>query len=74
MFESVNPEFYLAHFDLTTRRRTPAVGPSGLPILMTFVRLTRFPDGQHREDPRVRPGRELRGRPRLRHALEKFGE
>jgi enoyl-CoA hydratase/carnithine racemase len=46
VFESVNPEFYLAHLDLTgkTGDITTAVGPSGLPILMdTFVRLTRSP-------------------------------
>jgi len=45
-FESANPEFYLAHFDLTgkTGNITTAVGPSGLPILTdTFVRLTRSP-------------------------------
>src|SRR5712672_1372674 len=44
VFESANPEFYLAHFDLTgkTGNITTAVGPSGLPILLdTFVRLTR---------------------------------
>jgi enoyl-CoA hydratase/carnithine racemase len=42
VFESANPEFYLAHFDLAgnTGNITTAVGPSGLPILMdTFVRL-----------------------------------
>ena len=45
-FESANPYFSLAHFDLTgkTGNITTAVGPSGLPILMdTFVRLTRSP-------------------------------
>lgn len=45
-FESANPEFYLAHFDLTgkTGNITTAVGPSGLPILTdTFVRITRSP-------------------------------
>src|SRR5260370_27305844 len=44
VFESANPEFYLAHFDLTgkTGNITTAAGPSGLPILMdTFVRLTK---------------------------------
>jgi enoyl-CoA hydratase/carnithine racemase len=44
VFESANPEFYLAHFDLTgkTGNITTAVGPSGLPILMdTFVRLAK---------------------------------
>src|SRR6201988_2521529 len=44
VFESANPEFYLAHFDLTgnTGNITSAVGLSGLPILLdTFVRLTR---------------------------------
>jgi enoyl-CoA hydratase/carnithine racemase len=46
VFESGNPDFYLAHFDLTgkTGNITTAVGPSGLPILMdTFVRLTKSP-------------------------------
>src|SRR5258708_1424527 len=46
VFGSANPEFYLAHFDLTgkTGNITTAVGPSGLPILMdTFVRLTKSP-------------------------------
>src|SRR6266700_4171014 len=45
-FESANPEFFLAHFDLTgkTGNITTAVGPSGLPILTdTFVRITRSP-------------------------------
>src|SRR5690242_19188571 len=44
VFESANPDFYLAHFDLTgkTGNITTAVGVSGLPILMdTFVRLSR---------------------------------
>ena len=48
VFESANPAFYLAHFDLTD---TPGslglintAGPSRLPILMdTFVRLTKSP-------------------------------
>src|SRR5438046_6386456 len=43
VFESANPEFYLAHFDLTgkTGNITTAVGPSALPILMdSFVHLT----------------------------------
>jgi len=46
VFESSNPDFYLAHFDLTGELGNimTAVGPSGLPILMdTFVRLTRSP-------------------------------
>src|SRR6516165_2257116 len=44
VFESANPEFYLAHFDLTGKvgNIMTAVGPSGLPVLMdTFVRLTK---------------------------------
>src|SRR6202171_721651 len=44
VFESSNPDFYLAHFDLTGKigNITTAVGPSGLPILIdTFVRLTK---------------------------------
>lgn len=46
VFESANPEFFLAHFDLTgkTGNITTAVGLSGLPILIdTFVRITRSP-------------------------------
>src|ERR1700726_3420449 len=46
VFESANPDFYLAHFDLTGKigNITTAVGPSGLPILTdTFVRITRSP-------------------------------
>jgi enoyl-CoA hydratase/carnithine racemase len=46
VFESANPEFFLAHFDLTgkTGNITTEVGPSGLPILTdTFVRITRSP-------------------------------
>jgi enoyl-CoA hydratase/carnithine racemase len=46
VFESANPEFYLAHFDMTGKigNIATAVGASGLPILMdTFVRLTKSP-------------------------------
>src|SRR6266481_8175433 len=46
VFESANPDFYLAHFDLMGKigNIMTAVGPSGLPILIdTFVRLTRSP-------------------------------
>jgi enoyl-CoA hydratase/carnithine racemase len=46
VFESANPEFYLAHFDLAgdTRSLINTVGPSGLPLLMdTFVRLSKSP-------------------------------
>jgi enoyl-CoA hydratase/carnithine racemase len=46
VFESANPDFYLAHFDLTgkTGNITTTAGPSGLPILMdTFVRLSKSP-------------------------------
>ena len=48
VFESANPEFYLAHFDLTDMSGSlgliKTAGPSGLPILMdTFVRLTKSP-------------------------------
>jgi hypothetical protein len=46
VFESANPEFYVAHFDLTGKigNIMTAVGPSGLPILMdTFVHLTKSP-------------------------------
>ena len=46
VFESANPEFFLAHFDLSgkTGNIMTAVGPSGLPILIdTFVRISRSP-------------------------------
>ena len=46
VFESANPDFFLAHFDLTGKigNIMSAVGPSGLPILTdTFVRITRSP-------------------------------
>src|SRR5260370_16725519 len=46
VFERANPEFYLAHFDLTGKigNIMTAVGASGLPILIdTFVRLTKSP-------------------------------
>src|SRR5258707_13195501 len=46
VFESANPDFYLAHFDLTGKigNIMTAVGPSVLPILMdTFVHLTKPP-------------------------------
>ena len=44
VFESANPDFFLAHFDLTGKigNIMTAVGPSGLPILTdTFVRISR---------------------------------
>ena len=69
VFESANPEFYLAHFDLTgkTGNITTAVGPSGLD---GHIRPShQVACGQHREDPRLRPGREQRVRARLRHAF-----
>ncbi len=46
VFESANPEFYIAHFELTAESLglLKIAGPSGLPILMdAFVRLTRSP-------------------------------
>src|ERR1700719_3948998 len=48
VFESANPDFYLAHFEVKDTARTltllKAVGPSGLPSLLdTFVRLTKSP-------------------------------
>src|SRR5712672_4782543 len=48
VFESANPEFYLAHFDLSDIAGSlglmKTAGPSGLPILMdTFVHLTKSP-------------------------------
>jgi enoyl-CoA hydratase/carnithine racemase len=48
VFESDNPDFYLAHFDLSDEARNvgllKTVGPSGLPTLIdTFVRLTKSP-------------------------------
>ena len=46
IFESANPDYYLAHFDLTGKigNIATSVGPTGLPILMdTFVRFTTSP-------------------------------
>src|SRR6202045_1358711 len=48
VFESANPHFYLAHFEVKDPARTltllKTVGPSGLPSLLdTFVRLTKSP-------------------------------
>jgi enoyl-CoA hydratase/carnithine racemase len=48
VFESTNPEFFLAHFDLDDIAGSlglmKTAGPSGLPLLMdTYVRLTRSP-------------------------------
>src|SRR5216683_1831165 len=48
VFESANPDFYLAHFDLDDLPGSlgliKTAGPSGLPILMdTFVRITKSP-------------------------------
>src|SRR5712672_4710338 len=48
VFESANPDFYLAHFEVKDTARTltllRTVGPSGLPSLLdTFVRLTKSP-------------------------------
>jgi len=48
VFESSNPDFYLAHFDLNDIAGSlglmKTAGPSGLPLLMdTFVRLTKSP-------------------------------
>src|SRR5258706_16143169 len=46
VFESANPDFYLAHFEVKDTARTltllQTVGPTGLPSLLdTFVRLTK---------------------------------
>jgi enoyl-CoA hydratase/carnithine racemase len=48
VFESANPDFHLAHFEVKDTARTltllKTVGPSGLPSLLdTFVRLTKSP-------------------------------
>ena len=48
VFESENPDFYLAHFDLSDEAKNlglvKTVGPSGLPTLIdAFVRLTKSP-------------------------------
>ena len=60
-----DPEFYpFAHFDLTGKigNIMTAVGDFGPPDpdAIRSVRLTKVPGGQHREDPRLRPGREQR--------------
>jgi enoyl-CoA hydratase/carnithine racemase len=46
VFESSNPQFYLAHFDMTGNSGSvsKSIGPTGLPIPMdAFVRLTKSP-------------------------------
>src|SRR6266849_4294358 len=46
VFESANPDFYLAHFDLSEASLSllKTAGPSGISILMdTFIRLTKSP-------------------------------
>lgn len=46
VFESANPEFYLAHFDMTGQSGnvTTRIGPSGLPLAIdALVRLTTSP-------------------------------
>ncbi|HYS69534.1 MAG TPA: enoyl-CoA hydratase/isomerase family protein, partial [Gemmatimonadaceae bacterium] len=46
VFESANPDFYLAHFELSEASLSllKTAGPSGITILMdTFIRLTRSP-------------------------------
>jgi len=46
VFESANPDFYLAHFDLSEASLSllKTAGPSGITILMdTFIRLTKSP-------------------------------
>src|SRR5712671_6757286 len=46
VFESANPDFYLAHFDLSEASLSllKTAGPSGVTILMdTFIRLTKSP-------------------------------
>jgi len=46
VFESANPEFYLAHYDMTGKSASVArtLGPSGLPIPTdAFIRLTKSP-------------------------------
>src|SRR5260370_25613816 len=46
VFESANPDFYLAHFDLSEGSLSllKTAGPSGITILMdTFIRLTKSP-------------------------------
>src|SRR5258706_5393764 len=71
VFESANPEFYLAHFDLTGKtgnitscRTFRPSDPDG------HVRPShQVLGGQHREDPRLRPRREQRVCARLRHAI-----
>jgi len=61
-----NPSFTLPlRFDRQIGNILTAVGASGLPILMdTFVASHQVPGGQHRQDPRLCPGREQRVRPR----------
>ena len=73
VFDSANPDFYLAHYDIENdpaRTAALGVGPTG------HARVARSPrpsvpraGGQHRLDPRTRPRRGKRVRARLRPAV-----
>ena len=73
VFDSANPDFYLAHYDVENDpSRTAALpaGPTGMPAwLDLLVRLSRAPVRQHRLDPRTRPRRRKRVRAGLRPAV-----
>ena len=73
VFDSANPDFYLAHYDVENdpaRTAALGVGPTGMPAwLDLLVRLAARPGGQHRLDPRARPRRGKRVRARLRPAV-----
>ena len=66
VFDSANPDFYLAHYDTEhDPGRTVALGtgPTGMHAwLDLLVRLSRAPGGQHRLDPGTRPRRRKRVR------------
>ena len=73
VFDSANPDFYLAHYDTEhdpARTAALGAGPTGMHAwLDLLVRLSRAPVGQHRVDPGPRPWRRKRVRARLRPAV-----
>ena len=57
VFDSVNPDFFLAHYDVENDpMRTAALGsgPTGMPAWLDLTARLSRPCGQHRVDPRTR--------------------
>jgi hypothetical protein len=73
VFDSANPDFYLAHYDTEhdpARTLALGAGPTGMHAwLDLLVRLSRAPGGEHRIDSRASARGWKRIRPRLRPAV-----